>query len=106
MIDKEHVMSEQLDNGLPFALIRWIKRNQEDIEAHRKKMVAKNWKDDCEQYITFIEAIVMKWRSLSARDKLFLNNLATWHNGGRNFSVSQRSAIATLYTKYVLTPKK
>jgi hypothetical protein len=98
--------NSSFSSELPFALILWIKRNQEEIIAHRAKMVAKNWKDDCEQYMKFIGEIVPHWAKLKQRDKQFLMNLVSWHESHRNFSPAQRSGIATMYTNYVLSPKK
>lgn len=88
------------NNGLPFALMMWIKRNQDEIEAHRVKMVAKTWKDDCEQYMGFIGTIAGHWKYLKIKDRQFLMNLVTWHNSHRNFSPAQRSAIASMYMKF------
>jgi hypothetical protein len=91
---------------LPFALKMWIIKNQKEILAHREKMVAKNWKDDCEQYMKFLGEIVAKWSVLREKDKLFIMQLANWHGQHRNFSVSQRSAIATMHLKYVADIKQ
>ncbi len=87
-------------SDLPFALMAWIKRNQEDIEAHRVKMVAKTWKDDCEQYMGFIGVVVGHWSKLKIKDRQFLMNLVSWHNQHRNFTPGQRSAIASMYMKF------
>lgn len=94
-------MSEEYGSGLPFALIRWIKANQEDIAKHNRKMAIKNWKDDCDQYMKFIGVIVSHWAELKIKDRQFIMNLVAWHNQHKNFSVNQRSAIASMYMKYL-----
>lgn len=95
-----------MSDELPFALALWIKKNQEEIVSHQAKMVLKNWKDDCEQYMVFLAEIIPNWGKLKIRDKQFVMNLITWHEQHRNFSPAQRSAISGLYMKFVIDAKK
>ena len=90
-----------MSQDLPYALIAWIKKNQEDIENHRKKMVLKNWDDDCNEYMKYVAVILSNWKTLKLKDKLFITSLADHHIQHRNFSPKQRSAIASMYMKYL-----
>ena len=86
---------------LPFALARWIKEQREIEEAHRAKMVKKNYEDD-KEYMRYMSFIIQSWGLLNKKERLLILNFTTWHTEHRNFSVQQRSAIAAMYMKYHL----
>jgi len=92
------------EEGLPFALIRWIKKQQEEIEAHRIVMVARNAKDD-QVYMGFVREIAPHWAELKIYERTLISNLVQWKEDGRNFTTQQKSAINGMYLRRVLDRK-
>ena len=90
-----------LSDGLPFALIAWIKREQAKTEAHRVYMLKKNAKDD-EQYEFYLFAVTTRYWSLKSFEKNMVTNFAKWKNNGKLFTVKQRSAIGAMYLRHML----
>jgi len=86
-------MSE--DNG--FALIAWIKRDQEERREHESKMALKNWKDD-EIYLDFIKTIIKL--GLPPREYTMIVNILRHRKDGKNWSPAQKSVIANIYYKH------
>lgn len=85
-------MSQQ---EIPFALIRWIKAQQER-DAHFERVLAvRNQKDD-EYLLGLIRELVRK-RLLKQKNIMFINSLVEYKETGRNWSPAQKSAIAKIY---------
>lgn len=85
--------------GLPFALIAWIKKDQEERIKHQENMVIKNFRED-QAFIRLITFIVQAWNRLHLREKILINSFAAKHNDFRCLSTGQRSAITSIYLKY------
>jgi uncharacterized membrane-anchored protein YhcB (DUF1043 family) len=87
--------------GLPFALIKWIKKQQEEIESHRAAMVKKNAEDD-KQFVQFMANVAMQWVELKQYEQALITNFVQWKEEGRNFTPQQKSAISGMYLRRVL----
>lgn len=85
--------------GLPFALMAWIKKDQEERIKHRENMVVKNFRED-KEFVRLITFIVQMWNRLQLREKILINSFAAKHNDFRCLSHGQRSAITSIYLKY------
>lgn len=88
-------------NEIPFALLRWIKAQQEAELRHREAVVAKNWRED-DQYMRFLSFLIREWKLLKIKDKQIVCNFVKWHDEKRNFTPAQRSCMAALVLKYEL----
>ena len=86
---------------LPFQLMMWIKRQQEEKLAHQAKMVKRNREED-KEWMRFISFIVRAWPHLNNKEKQMILNFSTRHEDSRNFSVKERGAITAMYLKYIL----
>lgn len=88
------------DEGLPFALANWIKKDQEERKAHQAKMALRNHEGD-KQYIELLTSLTQQdWKKLKASEKQFVCSLVRQFEELRNFSAPQRSAIASMYYRY------
>jgi hypothetical protein len=84
---------------LPYQVLAWIKKDQEEREVHREKIVLKRMREDSE-FVKYIKALAPKWKSLSVREKLLVQGIAEHRKLGRNLTDAQRSAIVALYLKH------
>jgi len=85
--------------SLPFALMAWIKRDQEERIKHQENMVVKNYRED-KEFVRLITFIVQAWNYLNLKEKILINSFAEKHNHFRCLSTGQRSAITSIYLKY------
>lgn len=92
-------------NELPFALLRWIKAQQEKELKHQEYMAKKNVDIDLE-FAMFLLEVGMQRLAMTNREILFVDSLMQWKADGGRWTDTQRSAIAALYLKYVLELKK
>lgn len=83
------------DQDLPFMLLAWIKRQQEEEKKHRELMVKKNAKDD-ELYLKLMIELLTKLK-MSIRERTIITSLLQAKHDGKNLSVKQRSMIAGIY---------
>lgn len=88
-----------MSNELPFQLMAWIKRDQEEREAHKQKMVLRRMRDDGE-FIKYLKTLASKWDKLSTKEKLLVQGIYGHHKGSRCLTDTQRSAIIALYLKH------
>jgi hypothetical protein len=93
------------EEGLPFALIRWIKAEQEKERKHQEYWALKNAEDD-KQYLAYMAQVVPLWINLKKYEQTLLMNFHQWKDSGRNFTPQQRSAIAGMYYRHVLETEK
>ena len=91
-----------MSEDIPYALIRWIKAQQEKEEAHKRDRAIRNFKEDKEYYIKYISELVGNWNKLRVKEKEILSNLMRQHQEHRNFTGPQRSLITGLYMKHCL----
>jgi hypothetical protein len=89
------------EGDLPFALIRWIKRQQEEAEQHRLATNARNWRED-EQFLRYLSFLAREWGRLKTRDRQIVASFMAWRKNGRNYTPNQRSTMAALLMKYDL----
>ena len=94
-------MSNSIDcgEGLPFALMRWIKEQKEKEQNHQQKMVAKRAKED-KDLMEILALISLQWHELKTQEKMMVENLFAWKEAGKNFSDKQRGVITTFYMKH------
>lgn len=84
---------------LPFQLIAWIKRQQEEEAAHRAKMVVKRHNED-KTFLEYVTVIVYKcWPKLNRHERTMMLSMVEQHNLHKNLSDRQRSAIIGIYIK-------
>jgi hypothetical protein len=88
-------------SDMPFQLIAWLKREQAKTLAHEEMMVRKNREGD-KQYMRFISFLVRDWHMLKRKEKEMVLSFAKRHEEGKNLSIKERSAIASMYMKYIL----
>lgn len=88
------------NDELPFELMRWIKAQREEQEAHEAKMALKNAKDD-ELYIKMMVELFTKL-GLTTKERVIVLNLLKAKNESKNLSPAQRSMIAGMYYKKVV----
>lgn len=86
-----------------FMLLAWIKREQEEIRNHKEKMAIKNYSEDT-IYVNHLSHLVGDaWPKMKLRDRQFICTLMRWRTQEkRNFTPSQRSAIMSMYMRYML----
>jgi hypothetical protein len=89
------------DSGLPFALMRWIKAQQEKERKHQEVMALRNAKDD-QHFIGFIRLVAPRWTELKTYERTLISNLVQWKEDGRNFTPQQKSAISGMYLRHVI----
>lgn len=88
-----------MSSELPFQLMAWIKREQEERRQHTQKMAVRNFADDA-AFMEYVQILVDNWKILSVKDKLMLNGIAKHRGEGRCLSRPQRSAVIALYLKH------
>lgn len=90
-----------MSDNSDFALIAWIKRDQEERQEHQEKMVQVR-KDEDELYLRQLkELMTEKWKELKVKERQFVVSMVKFKKEGRNFTDAQRSAISGLfYRKY------
>lgn len=81
-----------------FALIAWIKREQEEKAAHQAKMVVKNYKED-KEFLNLVKAIVKSWKLIKVQERIFVTNMVKHHEEGLNLTVRQRSELTRIWLK-------
>ena len=85
-------MSEQL----PYQLMAWIKKDQEERKQHQEKMALKYAEDD-KVFMNLIKTLIKL--DLNSKEKLFICSLLRHKKQGKNWSPGQKSAIANLFYK-------
>jgi hypothetical protein len=76
-----------------YALIAWIKKQQEKEQAHREKNVIKRNEDDG----LYLEMIGMILHKVNHKQQIILLNLARAKMEGKNLTDGQRSFITGLF---------
>jgi hypothetical protein len=84
---------------LPFQLLAWIKRDQEERRNHQLKMAVKNYKED-EEFMRLISFLIRDWKDLKVKEREFICSLARHREEGKNFTPAQRSAVTGMYLRY------
>jgi light-regulated signal transduction histidine kinase (bacteriophytochrome) len=87
------------NQDLPFALMRWIKKNQEEIQSHKEKMALKNYQED-KEYARLMSFIVQEWPSLKTFERLMILRLTEQHANFRVMSPAQRSVITAMWIRH------
>lgn len=87
-------MSNKDGEGIPMALLMWIKKQEREKREHAEAMVKRNASDD-NLYIDMIMALFTK--KLSLRESIMLKGLSEYKADGRNFSTAQKSMITGVY---------
>lgn len=87
------------NQDLPFQLLAWIKRDQEERRNHQLKMAKKNFKED-EEFMRLISFLVRDWLKLKVKEREFICSLSRWREEGKNFTGAQRSAVTGMYLRY------
>lgn len=90
---------------LPFALLAWIKRQQQEEQEHQEYMVRKNLKDDLE-YMFYLHALVTQFARLKKYEQNLVLSFTEWKDAGKLFSPKQRSVIGNLYASYMMEVSK
>jgi cell division FtsZ-interacting protein ZapD len=80
---------------LPFALLAWIKRQQEEKRQHAEYMVKRSAKDD-EHYLKLMIELITKL-SMTTRERITVTSLLQAKHDGKNLSTGQKSLIAGMY---------
>jgi hypothetical protein len=88
-------------SGMPFALLRWIKAQQEKDRKHAESMAKRNAQEDLE-WVFYMAMVTSKLLQLRNHEIQLLNAFAEWHSQGKCFTPKQRSVIGQLYAKYIL----
>jgi phage gp16-like protein len=84
------------------ALFRWIKKQQEEKEAHQLTMANQKYQEDKDCYLKHLVELIQEWRHIKIKEKIIIMNFVKHHEAQRNFSTGQRSLIMGLYMKYCL----
>jgi hypothetical protein len=87
--------------GLPFALMRWIKAQLEKEEKHQTYWALKNAVND-QHFLFYLSMLAQGWTKLSKPEQMMVRRFTEWKYEGRNFSPSQKSVIGGMYAKHVL----
>lgn len=87
------------NNDIPFQLMAWIKRDQEERRSHQLKMAIRNYKED-EEFMRLISFLVRDWAKLKVKEKEFVCSLVRHRDEHKNFTGAQRSAITGMYVRY------
>lgn len=90
-----------MSKELPFALINWIKREQEKEAKHKESMLKRHVQED-KEYMRYISFLVRDWAQLKYKEKELVSNFARHYEDGKAFTAKQRSAIVGIYMKYSL----
>ena len=85
------------DKEMPFALARWLKRQQEEKEQHQADMVKKNVKED-DLYLSMLGDLSKK--PLKDREKLMLYRFLEYKGEGKLYTPKQKSVIANMFYTY------
>lgn len=88
-----------MDNELPFALLRWIKAQQEDERRHREKMALRNYQED-KEFARLMSFIVRYWPKLKQYERLMILRLTEQHDNIKCLSPAQRSVIVGMWLRY------
>ena len=81
-----------------FTLLAWVKRDQLERAEHQAKQVVKSANDD-ELFTRMLQTLVKL--GLKPKDQVFALNLVRHKSEGKNYTPAQRSAITSLFYKYV-----
>ena len=84
---------------IPYQLMAWIKRDQEERRNHALKMAVKNYKED-EEFMRLISFLVRDWALLKVKEREFVCSLSRHRQEGKNFTLAQRSAVTGMYLRY------
>lgn len=87
------------NQDLPFQLMAWIKKNQEEILNHNTKMAFKNYQED-KEFARLMSFIVQEWKSLKKFERLMVLRLTEQHANFRVMSPSQRSVITAMWIRH------
>lgn len=87
------------NQDLPFALMRWIKKNQEEIQSHQEKMAKRNYQED-KEFARLMSFIVQHWGKLKQYEKLMVLRLTEQHDNLRVMSPAQRSVITAMWIRH------
>lgn len=86
-----------MSDDMNFALINWIKKDQEERRQHQAKMVKRNERDD-QLYLGLIKELIKL--DIKAKDRQMIANFLRHKKEGKNWSPAQRSVITNIYYKY------
>ncbi len=87
------------NQDLPFALLRWIKAQQEDERNHREKMAIRNYQED-KEFARLMSFIVHHWPKLKQFERLMILRLTEKHENIRCMSPAERSVIVNMWIKH------
>lgn len=87
------------NQDIPFQLMAWIKRDQEERRMHAEKMAIKHYKED-DEFMRLISFLVRDWKVLKVREREFIAGLARQRDAGRIISHAQRGEVTRLWLKY------
>lgn len=87
------------NTDIPFQLMAWIKRDQEERRAHNEKMVIKHYKED-EEFMRLISFLVRDWKKLKVKEREIIAGLARQRDAGKNITPAQRSMITGMWLRY------
>jgi hypothetical protein len=88
-----------MSDDLPFQLIAWIKREQEEMLLHRERMAIRRFAEDSE-FMEYVGVLASNWGILSLREKLMLSGIAKHRKSGKCLTTAQRSAVVAVYLKH------
>lgn len=83
------------DQQLPFALLAWIKRQQEEKRLHAEYMVKRNAKDD-EYYLQLMIELITELK-MTLKERTLVTSLIQTKRDGKNLTTGQKSLIAGMY---------
>jgi hypothetical protein len=85
---------------VPFQLIAWIKRQQEDKPNHQQLVATRRHTED-KTFLEYVTVIAQKcWNKLSRYERTMMMNLVERHRSHFNLTDTQRSAIIGIYMKH------
>lgn len=86
------------DDNSSFALIAWLKKQQEIVLQENAEKVVKHFKDD-ELFAQVLQDSLRMWHDLSDKEKTMLLGFIGHRQRGHNFTSPMRAAIGSFYIK-------
>lgn len=87
------------NQDLPFALMRWVKKSQEDTRQYQEKVAVRNYQED-KEFARLMSFIVQEWSSLKQFERLMVLRLTEQHASLRVMSPAQRSVISAIWIRH------
>ena len=86
------------DDNSSFALIAWLKKQQEISLQENAERVLKHFKDD-ELFAQVLQDSLRMWHELSDKEKTMLLAFISHRQRGYNFTSPMRAVIGSFYIK-------